>query len=194
MIQNLENEIWEKVEDYEGIYEISNFGRVKSLSRLKRKSPTAKAFMTSERILKAQLSQKGYLRADLSKNGISKPTPIHRIIAIAFIPNPENKPQINHKNGIKNDNRIENLEWCTNGENQIHAYEVLNRKRPPKGVIPGCVKPHSHNSKKIYCETLGITFESMRDADKKLGFYLGAIQRTFDLNRNYFNGLSFRLL
>lgn len=65
---------------------------------------------------------KGYERVTLSKNNKRKLFPVHRLVAIAFIPNPENKPCINHKNGVKTDNMVENLEWCTYSENTLHAY------------------------------------------------------------------------
>lgn len=65
---------------------------------------------------------KGYERVALSKNNKRKFFPVHRLVAIAFIPNPENKPCINHKNGVKTDNMVENLEWCTYSENTLHAY------------------------------------------------------------------------
>ena len=72
--------------------------------------------------------KRGYYEVGLRKNGIKKYYLVHRLVAQEFIPNPENKPQINHKNGIKTDNFIENLEWVTNSENILHAYRVLGRK------------------------------------------------------------------
>ena len=77
----------------------------------------------------------GYAKVSLCNNTKPKVVKVHRLVAQAFIPNPENKPQINHKNGVRNDNRVENLEWCTNGENSKHSYECLNHKKIWKGLF-----------------------------------------------------------
>ncbi|KKN59958.1 hypothetical protein LCGC14_0537080 [marine sediment metagenome] len=102
-------EIWKDIKGYEGHYQISNIGRIKSLKRGK------------NRILKTPPNSKGYLLVGLTKNGITETKRIQRLVAICFIPNPYNKPEVNHKNGIKIDNRTENLEWATRQENVIHA-------------------------------------------------------------------------
>lgn len=80
--------------------------------------------------LKPVLDQKGYTRVFLCNNGKVFSKRVHRLVASAFIPNPKNKPQINHKNGNKEDNSVENLEWVTNSENQKHKYSILGSKRP----------------------------------------------------------------
>ncbi len=113
-------EIFKEIIGFEN-YLISNLGRVKSISR---KIPCKKnSFrICKEKILKNKINKNGYLSIQMGKNGKQKL--IHRLVALSFIPNPENKYSVNHINGIKNDNRVENLEWCTQSENQLHAYKI----------------------------------------------------------------------
>lgn len=102
-------EIWRDVVGYEGLYQVSSIGRVKSLSR--------------PRILKVKIGGwKGdYVTVSIWKNAWPTTAFVHRLVCMAFHDNPENKATVNHKNGIKHDNRYENLEWATYTENQIHA-------------------------------------------------------------------------
>lgn len=118
----METEIWKEIKGYEGMFAVSNLGRVKSLAR--RVSNHTGFINKPERILKPIKDIKGYLRVYLSKNNKNKFTPIHRLVSFAFIPNPENKPQVNHIDGNKQNNHVENLEWCTNRENSIHAIRM----------------------------------------------------------------------
>ena len=113
----MKTEIWKDIEGYEGYYQVSNLGRVKRVS--------------DGYILKPYHHEKGYLKIDLQIHGKRRKFRIHRIVAEAFIPNENNYPQINHINGMKEDNRVENLEWCTNKMNSEHAWRLglYHRKR-----------------------------------------------------------------
>ena len=118
----MESEIWKDIDEAIGIYQISNFGRVKSL---KRTCMTYQGPRTvPEKILNINYDKDGYIQVGLKVNGKQLSRRVHRLIAIAFIPNPKNKTTVNHINGIKTDNRIENLEWATFGENNMHACQT----------------------------------------------------------------------
>lgn len=106
------------IEGFAGLYEVSNKGNIKALERVRE-------FQTyPEKILKIEKTRKGYCRVMLSKNNKKSKIYIHRMVANAFVPNPKNKIQINHKNLDKADNRAENLEWVTGSENCFHWWKT----------------------------------------------------------------------
>jgi len=118
----MENEIWKDAVGFEGFYKISNSGRVLSMQRII-KNKRGKNYTVSEKILRQPINSHGYVRYSLMIEGhLLRSSTAHRLVAIAFIPNPENKPHVNHIDGNKLNNHVSNLEWCTLQENAQHAF------------------------------------------------------------------------
>lgn len=147
-IKDLEGEIWKDLPEYEGLYQASNKGRIKRNNHL----------------IKLIIQKTGYLNVSLCKNGISKTCRVHKLIAKIFIPNPNNYQSINHKNGNKQDNRVENLEWCTQSYNNWHATFILDKGHNKlsmedantirKDVLNGKYKNIKEISEKYKCNRL----------------------------------------
>ena len=109
-------EVWKDIDGYEGLYQVSNFGNILSIKKY------SSLYSDKERrckILKPRINKSGYLQVCFC----NKTHLVHRLVASAFIENKNKKPQVNHINGIKTDNKLENLEWMTNSENVCHAYK-----------------------------------------------------------------------
>lgn len=121
-METIQVEVWKDVLGYEGIYQVSNEGRVKSLPR--RVNTYQGGRVTKKRFMAAKDNGKGYKYVDLSNEGIVTRNYIHRLVAYSFIPNPENKPEVNHIDGDKANNSVENLEWATRRDNIEHSYDT----------------------------------------------------------------------
>ena len=146
-------EEWRDVLGYEGVYQVSNCGRVKRVGS---------GQGTAEKILKPgngsyrnAIDGTAYQIVALCMDGHPKMKNVHRLVAEAFIPNPERKPQVNHINGKKDDNRAENLEWVTGSENCLHCARTLGHREPKAFGIRG---------QQIECLETGEVFCSKREA------------------------------
>jgi predicted XRE-type DNA-binding protein len=127
-------EIWLDIIGYEGLYQVSSFGRVRSVSR-----KTSQGHWIKGKVLKQMKCKKGYCRLTLYKDKGKKTKKVHRLVALAHIPNPDKKPEINHKDGLKDHNEATNLEWATAKENTRHSFDKLG-KLAPRGEKDGMAK------------------------------------------------------
>ena len=163
------NEIWKSVVGYEGIYEVSTLGRIRR----------------DGRILKGNINSHGYISVGLCKHGKRKNVNVHRLVAQTFIPNPENKPWIDHKDTNRINNAVYNLKWCTYSENSrnpitLEKNQVLNNG----GNHP--------KSKKVTClETLE-EFDYVRGVEKELGLDHSAVSACCRRRYKQIHGLTFR--
>jgi hypothetical protein len=169
-INNLPNEKWYN-SSFALDYLISNLGRIKSCK------------FNKERIMRQILRKDGYLHTNITINGKTKSLLVHRLVCSAILGDYEHK-QVNHKNGLKHDNRVENLEWVTHSENGIHSYKFLGRKK--------LFGKDNLLSKPIKCDTFDITFDSARIASKEMGVSKSSILNICNNKYSHINGLVFK--
>ena len=169
-MQKETEEIWKPIPGYEGLYEVSNQGRVKRLEYT-RVDKIGREYHNKERILKSSLdSAGGYLKVYLFDNeSRMKSIKVHRLVAKAFIPNPENKTQVNHKDEVKTNNCVENLEWVTLKENMNYG---TRNERISKATCKRLSKPVAQYTK---TGELIEVYPSASEAGRQLGFSQGNI-------------------
>lgn len=158
-MENLEEFV--PIKGYEGIYEINKLGIVMSLHK-KVKSKSKFVYRTLRpKIMSNPKDGGGYPTVKITDfYGVRTQHKIHRLVAQSFIPNPENKPQVNHKNGIKTDNRVENLEWCTCSENIKHAFD--NGLKIKSQI-------------KVTCVDSGRSWNSISECSRDMGVLVGTL-------------------
>ena len=169
-------EEWKDIQGYEGLYQISNLGRVKSLKRFVNIKVFNKAQIKrvrKEYILNPVQDKDGYLLVHLYKSSKAKTFKVHRLVATNFLP-----LVINHKNGIKSDNKVSNLEWCTPKENMAHAINSL-KYTPPK------------QTKAIICNETGQVFNSVQECAEYFNTHINCISRVLRKRRNSYKGYTF---
>jgi len=178
-------EIIVDIQGYEGLYKVSSLGyivRIKSDGRQKKISDV--------------VSHYGYLICHLCKGGVAKKVILHRIVAMTFIPNPENKPQVNHINGIKTDNRVCNLEWATRSENMLHSYAnglhktTDDMKRKLSIMAKSQVGANCPASRKVINTNTNEIFDRIKDAAKTIGMSAWSLGQR--LNNNIENKTPFQ--
>ena len=149
----MKNEVWKDIKGYVGLYQISNYGNIKRLPR-EIIYKDGRKYLYKEKTMRLFKTSKGYNIICFTINNKSKWYYVHRIVAETFILNSKHKPQINHKNGVKTDNRVENLEWCTNSENQIHAY---------KNGLKSTQKVNQYDLKGNFIKTWNSIYEAQKE-------------------------------
>ena len=176
-LKDLKNEIWKDVKGFENLYQISNYGRLKSIGKNNHSKNNNKTI-----IRKTFPNRKGYLSCIIYNNNKKHNMRIHRLVAKTFIENPLNKEQVNHIDGNKQNNCVNNLEWCTNSENQLHAYK--NGLEKPR--FKRKVSQYDLNGNYIN------TYEYIRTAGRKLNIDESSISSVCRGNRKTAGGYIWR--
>jgi hypothetical protein len=178
-------EIYKDIKGYEGLYQISNLGNIRSLDR---QSWNGNSWFTLKgKQLSPADNGKGYLFVGLCKNGkIRSRCYIHRLVAETFLPNPNNKPCVNHIDGNKQNNCLSNLEWVTYEENNKHAYKT-GLKQPTKKTQKSVIATNLVTGEELY-------FDGIREAGRQLNIYHQSIQKICkgNTNRKSSHGYTFR--
>lgn len=180
-------EIWKDIKGYEGYYSVSNLGRVKSLGRYRREG-VDRVWKSNKIILKWGKNRKGYCHIVLCKEGKRRDVMVHRLVAGAFIPNFENKSQVNHKDGNTQNNEVTNLEWATGCENLKHYYrelETIDAKQLRVNKVIGKTLGEKNFSwkGKIICLETGNIYSCASEVSKFFGISRGWVSGI--LNKKY---------
>jgi hypothetical protein len=158
-------EIWEDIPNYEGYYQVSNLSRVKSLERWIDNGKWG-GYLHKERILRTHKNQNGYYTVTFQVDNINKQFSVHRLVLITFVPNPLNKPCGNHKDGVKTNNFVDNLEWVTYKENSVHS---------TKTGLQG--KPRNMRKVKITKNDVELYFDAAQYAADYIGCSIKSVSR-----------------
>lgn len=160
---------WKDIVGYEGYYQVSDTGQIKSVGRIVYRKGHGGFKTVKEKVLPTYFDNNGYQIAFLSKNGMRKTVKVHRLVAFAFIPVVDNKTYVNHKDGDKSNNKVDNLEWCTCSENIQHADKIGLRK---------CASGENNpKSKKVIDTSTGIIYPSISQAAVKNNVTLKVFNR-----------------
>ena len=174
----MNNEIWKDIKDYEGLYQCSSLGKVRSLDRYVEEHSGKKQFRKGQ-IIKPKLNKNGYLQLALNKNAKRKMKYVHILVAETFLENNEKLKTVNHKDGNKLNNNIDNLEWSSYSENNQHAYNELHRPAAREGAKPKVVYIIDTYNNSVQ------QFNSITEATENIGLSHTQINRYIHSNKKW---------